>query len=444
MAVVKPFQGWRYNAEKVSSLSEVVVPPYDVITPKELKELKEKNPHNFSNVILADGENKHQKAAGLFEDWQKQEVFIQDQKPCLYFYKQTFRLNANERFCQPGLTDVPLEDSISRTGMFCRVGLEEYKDKIVLPHEKTFAGPKADRYQLMDAAQGNMEPVFLGYPSERFSGDEFSKVVLGSDPVSDYVDSYGVRQQLWAVNDPKVHKEVEAALEGNRFYILDGHHRYETALKYYKDHEKSDARLAHRYLLANICSLSQPGAVILPTHRVVRGLQTTELEKVSEALEGQFQFEKIEGVLALEKRFNEVPKKGVFGLAIEGMDTFYFGQPNDALASKYDGSLDLDVLHEEVLTKLNKLVGSSGGSGEEVLGGRMHDQSHGDLDVGYIKSLQAFENVMNQKEYQLGFIVRPNTMKDVMSIADGGKSMPHKSTFFFPKIPSGLVVNQFE
>ncbi|MDZ4678145.1 MAG: DUF1015 domain-containing protein [Oligoflexia bacterium] len=418
MAVVKPFQAWRYDTQKVGSLAKVVVPPYDVISPVELKNMKQMSSWNFSHVILAEGENKHQKASENVKQWMEQGALIQDQKPSLYFYKQEFKLDRYELFCQ----DIPpasmKNGTLSRTGIFCRVGLEDYENKVILPHEKTFAGPKADRYQLMESAQGNMEPVFLGYDSPRFSGDEFEKIVAGKEPLYSFTDNMGVEHKLWNITDVEIIKDVEKTLGNQKFYILDGHHRYETALKFFKDHQGE--KESQKYVLANICSFKQPGTVILPTHRLVKGLKNFSKDSFLSTFEQDFEITPVATLGDIETQLKLSPTTA-FGVMLSdgGYHLMRLKRTSDLLKS---GKLDLELLHENIL---------------ELMGSPKEE------DIAYVKSISEFEDRLKKSEFQVGFLVRPTTCDDVMAVAHKFGKMPHKSTFFYPKIPSGLIINKF-
>jgi uncharacterized protein (DUF1015 family) len=412
MAVVKAFKGFRYHLtsrEEKLELKDVVVPPYDVISPLELEILKSKSQYNFSNIILANPRDDYREARERLALWREKEILRPDAKPCLYFYKQVFSLGS----------------TFSRTGIFARIGLEDYSSKIILPHEQTFSHHKDDRYKLMEATGGNMEPVFLGYNSERFSGDEFEKIILSRKPEGHYTDDAGTEHFLWAIDDVLVHEEVEKVLRMQKFYILDGHHRYETALKYFKDHQNSDTKLSHRYLLANICSFKQPGMVILPTHRLLRGLKSDSLNRCLKNLENDFIYREVENVSDLEKDLSRnVSALPAFGLKRSDSIKYIFMQMKEDAFERYGKPLDLDVLHEKIIPML--------------------EFSKGKPDIDYVKNISEWEAKLLSKEYELGFLIRPTKAEEVMKVATEGKKMPHKSTFFYPKIPSGLVINLFD
>ncbi len=419
MALVKPFRGWRYNPAKISALEDVIVPPYDVISDQELIKLKHLSPYNFSKIILSDGSQKYDKAASLFKSWRNEKVFIQDPKPCLYFYEQTFKLDHYELFCQA----TGLSVNLKRTGIFATVGVEDYEKKIIFPHEHTFSGPKTDRYDLMDAVGGNSEPVFLGYDSPRFSGDEFNKIVANIKPECHYKDGAGVEHQLWAIDDISIHAEVESILMQKPFFILDGHHRYETALKYSKDKQ---SLASHEFLLAQICSFRQPGTVILPTHRLVRGMKNFNIAEIMDVWKDQFDWTWVESLSELEVLMKGSPN-ACFGVLASGSTRFGLLKLHSASTMK--DKLDLEVLHELALNELqNSII----------------DENPKGLEISYEKSVPVVQAQIRKDDYQLGFLIRPSTIKDVMSTAQSGRKMPHKSTFFFPKIPSGLIVHLFE
>jgi uncharacterized protein (DUF1015 family) len=407
MAVVKPFAGWHYNQEKFSELEKIIAPPYDVISEKELARMKAESKYNYTNIILPEGEDKHSRSAELFKLWQKEKILVKDSKPTLYFYRQTFSLTPLELFCQ-NVSD----ERISRVSLFCVVGLEEYSSRIILPHEKTFSGPKADRYKLMDTTQGNMEPVFLGYDSPRFAGDEFSKIILTLKPNFSYTDDANVLHEVWSITDSKVHLAVEKVLGPLKFYILDGHHRYETALKYYLEHQKSDAKAGHRYVLAAICSFRQPGAIILPTHRALRNGDAAKAKNL--LTERGWTWNHASTLSELEKNLKE-SKSTAFGIKLKDIKGYGFLKSPSPRTR-----LDLEVLHEDVLSFFAE-----------------------DPKLEYIKDISELESKVDEGLFIAGFLLKPSTTDEVMAVAEKNSVMPHKSTFFYPKIPSGLVINTF-
>lgn len=396
MATVKPFRGLHYNSKIISNLSEVVVPPYDVISPEELQKLKKSNPYNYTNIILEEGEDKYKKAAATLARFQSEKVLERDSKPAFYFYEQAFKLNKRELFCQnvaPGL--------LKRSTFFGVVDVQDYSDRVILPHEHTFSGPKADRYNLMDATQGHMEPIFLGYDSTKFSNSS----ELKGRQVFSYEDDAKVHHTLWAVDTPEQTSQVSKEFEKLKLYILDGHHRYETALKYYKDHGKPGSK----GVLAAICSLRQESTVILPTHRALKGISKDFMERKSSVLS----FQKVDSLENLEGQL-KASKKYAFGFWTSAGELFLAESIRDTTSKV----LDLDFLHEEVLDK--------------------------DSQIEYLKDIDLLMTEVKKKVFDLGILVRPCTVDQVMNVAENSGKMPHKSTFFFPKIPSGLLINLFD
>ncbi len=411
MAVVKPFKAWRYDRDKSPHLEDVIVPPYDVISEKERDALQKSNRHNFSKIILAQGENKHYSAALILNEWKNQEILIQDENPGFYFYRQEFRLGKFEMFCQK--IQAPPSGVMVRYGVFARVQVEDYKNNVIFPHEKTFAKHKADRYELMEASQGNMEPVFLGYDSPFLSGDDFEKMIRSGKLLYDYEDHYGVKHKLWYLSDEETCGKVSEHLKSEKLYILDGHHRYETALKFYQDHPSEETK----YVLADVCAFKQPGMVILPTHRLVSGIKDFSPENVIAKLAEDFNFAEVKDLSALEARL-KASTHVAFGMTFSVNEKMYFVELKSA-----QKVLDLDFLHGTLFTP-------------SVLGE--------ELQINYVKNIPEFLDNMKSGKHQIGFLVRPNTYEDIVEKAAQHQVMPHKSTFFYPKIPSGLVINKFD
>lgn len=406
MAVVKPFKAWRYNLDLNLDLSKVVVPPYDVITPDELSEMQKLDAHNFSQVILAEGEQKHKKAAQLFEKWQKEKTLIRDGEPCFYFYKQKFELSDYELFCQD------TAKKLERYGFFAVVQVEDYSNNVILPHEKTFAKYKQDRYELMTEAQGNMEPVFLGYDSAAFTDGEFEQIVKSGEEIYNYTDRYSVHHQLWKVSKSDITGQIESKLKNEKLYILDGHHRYETALKFYQDHKAENTK----YVLANVCAFKQKGTIILPTHRLLKFDSQFSENDFNALCNKFFHLQNVANLKLLEEKLKN-EKAIAFGIKHSGAPGYVFAKIKEEFLNENTGKLDLDFLHESFLTEK--------------------------LKPYYVRSIPEFDKLLNTKQFDVGFLVRPNTYDDVVGKASQKQVMPHKSTFFFPKIPSGLVVHSF-
>ncbi|MCC6278263.1 MAG: DUF1015 domain-containing protein [Oligoflexia bacterium] len=406
MTEIRAFKGWRYSQAKASDYSKLIVPPYDVISDQELSEMKKLDSHNFSHVILAEGENKHQKASRLLESMKKEDLVVQESRPCFYLYRQTFKLNRWEKFCQ----DPTLPDQLSRVGFFALVKLHDYSDKVILPHEKTFAGPKADRYDLMTMARGQMEPVFLGYDSDFLGSPSEFKALFSQKPDVGFKDQFGVTHEMWACSDEEFAQRAKSEIKNLPLFILDGHHRYETALKYSKDHPEGTAR----YVLAQLIPFQQQGTVILPTHRVLKW--PAPPEKITDFLYKHMSFELVDNLEQLETRMRSGARASFGAILPQGI---YY-----SCVKRSTENLDLDNLHKLIIPALT--------------------EKFGEPRITYVKSIEECVDSVKKGAADLAFLVRPSTHKEVMSTANQGLVMPHKSTFFFPKVPSGLVIHCFE
>lgn len=417
MAVVKPFKAWRYGSPQSSRLQDFVVPPYDVITAPEREALQNSNKYNYSHIILSQGENKHKRAAEKLRDWKDNHILIQDNAPQFYLYKQEFKLSPTECFGQPQA--IKNTETFKRYGFFGLVQVEPYENKIILPHEKTFSKYKQDRYELMHNCQGQVEPVFLGYDSQFLSGNDFENIVKFSPTTYDYKDAHGVHHTLWALQDSSLHENIMGQLQSQKLYILDGHHRYETALKYHQDHPTEN----NKYVLAQVCAFKQPGMIILPTHRLVSGVKNFDFQFLTRVLMKDFIFEKAADLIALEEKLSNT-KEIAFGVAIQ--KEIYLATLNKqtgASVVKSPQELDLDFLHSKILCAEN--VGPNS-------------------EIHYVRSSGEFFDELKLGRHQFGILVRPNTYADVVFKSNNSEVMPHKSTFFFPKVPSGLVINSFD
>ncbi|MFN3476904.1 MAG: DUF1015 family protein, partial [Candidatus Methylomirabilales bacterium] len=267
MASIAPFRGIRYNPEKIGDLSLVVAPPYDVITPSAQDQYYAKHPWNVIRLILGkellgddDQKNRYTRACEFFHRWLNEGVLVQDPTPSLYLYEQ--------RFLHPRTGE-----SLRRLGFLALVRLEPWNARVVFPHERTLEKPKRDRLALIRACSANFEPVFAFYPDPLETVQALLEEEAEKGPALDFLDE-GIEHRLWLLQDEGRIREIVEAFQGERLFIADGHHRYETALAFRDELEKADpappevkAKRPYQYVMMLLVSAHDPGLVILPTHR---------------------------------------------------------------------------------------------------------------------------------------------------------------------------------
>jgi len=444
MKVIKPFRGIRYNLEKAGDLAELIAPPYDVISPALQEKLHHRSPYNIIRLTLGEDHqgddedhNKYTRAAELWRDWQKQQILARDGSPMIYRYMMTFSSKTPD-----GIV------TYERPGFMALLRLFEYSEGKVLPHERTLAGPKEDRFQLMLHTRAQFSPVFLIYPDEK--GDIDS--ALGENPSTDDAfaceDDAGVSHTLWPVSDPDAIKAVEDHLADQPMYIADGHHRYETALTMRKYLLEQNPLFAEGldYVLAYFTPRENPGLTIFPYHRIIHNLPRKRLSGLFKKLGEYFH---VDRTLISPLQQGEPRREFMKGLRERGKNSTVFGMVDQTGQGCYltlkadistfedlkseveivEASLDVSVLERLVL--------------KEALGIRDKDLTN-EKHISYATD---FDNVLNEVQTppnQLAFLLNPTPVEAVIKISDLGGVMPEKSTYFFPKTATGLVMHSME
>lgn len=436
---IAPFAGLRYNAQIVSDLSTVMTPPYDVISDAERSLYMTRNPYNMIHLILgaeyeADTaeDNRFTRAQALLKQWRDGAVLQQETRPALYLYEQTFELDGA---------------AMTRTGFIGRVRLADYQDGVIFPHEQTLAGPKADLLRLWQACQANLSLIFGVYQDTAQTLEAVFAPIQSQTPQV-RVPHWGEGQhRLWIITDPGVIAQVQRAMHGKPMVIADGHHRYETALALRdamrRHHAASDPAAPYEYVLMYCVNIDNPGVVALPTHRLVHHMPVSRLEQVLRGLpwirletdrrlpdgEGLRQWQhRLE--LALRQRQGE---DNAFAFYAGGDFCYIVTVPAAAAvqqvqvkgASDAWKRLDVSVLHHALLPALQAALSVQE---PHVTYARGHDEALGAVAEGHS---------------DLAVLMSPTPLETMAAIATGGERMPPKSTYFYPKLPTGLVINSF-
>ena len=423
MAKVTPFRGWRYNRTLVDDMADVLCPPYDLITPQIQQALMDRHPLNVIHLEAGEGLDWSQDPAGryaetseLFDQWLRDGVLQQDDEPSFYLQRHGFVLGGRER---------------SRLGLIASVGIEEYETGQVLPHEFTEAPAIRDRIKLMESVAANISPIMSLY---RDSGNELQPVfdrVMAAPPEVDARDEYGSHTTLWRVNSSEDIAAISQFFAGRPVFLADGHHRYEASRQYRlsRDGEGAPAAaLAHNYVMMTLIAFDDPGLVVLPYHRNLSGLTDEQLQRVTTRLYEVFDPEHAGGLSAGEL-VEMVEERGrsarVMG-ALTSQGPQVLALRESAIGDDW-GSLAVSeawVLEEKVL-------GPELGDATLRHLGFLHDHE------------EAAEGVANGT-LQMAFIMKPFPMDAFQEIVGQGQRLPRKSTFFYPKLPTGLVINRID
>lgn len=422
MADIRGFRGFRFDLGRVGALSDVVCPPYDVIDPPLQAALAAK-PYNAVRVELTPdvpGEDKYAAASATLKDWLAADALRQDSARSLYVYEQEFTTEVG---------------TFTRRGFMARVRLEPFGTGKVYPHEQTLSGPKADRLRLYQATGFNLSPVFGLYPDE--AGEVFAKLepLIRKQPPLTATDHLGVVNRLWVVTDTAAISQVIGLMGPRPVFIADGHHRYETGLKYKDEVNPTDPEHPANFCLMMLVGMSDPGLVILPTHRLVSGLSAITRDQLEAALGPTFRVAgRFDDATACWEHVQLEDSQRVLGfgtvadgkwLAVQLVDESAMSAVAADKSSEWQG-LAVSLLHRLVLEKL--LPAAVGGA----------------ATCTYVHRLDEVTTAVEAKQCQLACLVPPVEMGHVTAVAGNRETMPPKSTYFYPKLLTGLVFHSLK
>ena len=430
MADVRPFRALRYNPDIVGDLSRIVCPPFDTISPELQSSLYQRSPHNV--VRLERGErlptdtgedNEYGRAANLLAEWIHKRVLVREEMPAFYLVRHTFDFRGRSR---------------SRLELMVCVGLEDYEKRVVLPHEYTRDADKRDRLSLMKACHANFSPIMCLYRDEDRRLSHVIEEVMAGPPMMEFSDAADQGYEVRRIQDATQIGEIRRVLSPRSLYIADGHHRYETALAY-RDHVASSHDLASAgdetpgFVMLGLIGFNDPGLMVLPYHRVVSGLSEAQLQRVRGGLGEYFQSVPFSpaGNGGLADLLKAVELRGKERLAMGLLDR-KSGAPQILTAKP---GLDLE--------RLGPIAGSEAWILEEQVLKPVLGDSVGQC-VGYIHDGEEVEVGISNGECQLGFLLKPFPLDLFETIMDLGQRLPPKSTFFYPKLATGLVMNLLE
>jgi len=418
VSIVRPFAGVRYNLEEVL-LKSVVAPPYDVISPEMKQELKDKSPYNVVTLDLPDGaDDKYANAAALYKEYLDNKILVKDQKPGFYVYEQVYTYGGKEYV---------------RTGFVGLLKIEELGKGSVYPHEKTLSGPKKDRFELMKACKTNFSQIFGLYMDKDNRMNLVFNEAKKNMPTASAMDDDGVKNTIWSVQNENTVRMIEEFMKDKAIYIADGHHRYETALNYrdYAREQNADMEKEEKpydYVMMMFVNFYDEGLKIFPTHRVLEVDSSFSFEAFKEKLRFDFTIEKLADAAAADAYVNDA--SGERTMAIYYDNTYYGIKANDEvienLAQVYR-KVDTYLLQEGIMKKFLNV------SDERLL------KKEG---VYFVQTLEQIEKLAADKK-AVGFILKGVDIEIVREISESGMVMPQKSTYFYPKLQTGLVIYQF-
>ena len=415
MADIQPLRALHYEQSLVGPLSDVTSPPYDVIDAEQREQLLQRSPFNVVAVDLPKGEPDQYAAAGeLWEAWQLQGAIVRDPEPALWAHTQAYT--------------GPDGQTRTRRGFFCRVRIEGYGPGRVRPHERTHPGPKEDRLRLMRTTRTNLSPIFSLFSDPTNATWKALESATELAPWGEVTDAERTVHKLWRVTDPQAIATVQRATSEAELLIADGHHRYETADTYA---DELGGEGEHRYMLMCLVALEDPGLTVFPTHRLVRGLDRARQERLRETLRRDFEITEVPleqlapqpGTGPLELGYIDAHHQQPYRLKLKDQTIADAALPDFSEAYR---SLDTGVF-EALLLK-------------QTLGLSDDDISHFN-GLFYARSTEEAVAMVRSGEYDAAFLMRPTRVEQVRKIAASGENMPPKSTFFYPKLLTGLLFN---
>ena len=420
MPAIKPFKAVYYNPQKVANLSDAVCPPYDVISREQQEDFYKQSPFNFIRLELTkeapkDEENaKYGRAKKTYDEWLRKGILIEDDKPAVYFYKQDYKYQG--RKC-------------TRTGFIALMRIAEDSGTKILPHENTHAAAKADRFLLWSALKSNLSSIFVCFADQTNKVDKiFIKDVAPNKPLMEAVDADKVKHTLWRLDDPDKINQIMNVLEGQNLFIADGHHRFEVAnqirCEALKTKTRPAAREPYNYVMTYFTNLDSKDLQIFPIHRIVRKFPANQ-----ELLEQYFRIDRIKTKSDLSVLLGRAGQnEHAFGLIDKG------GMRLSRLKNKTlidtmvtEGSSDYRNLDSAILKAL--ILDPAGVAGEDII---------------YSKDPDEVVAAVNNGEAEAGFILNAVPIKQLKAVALNGEKMPPKTTYFYPKVLSGLTVYKME
>jgi uncharacterized protein (DUF1015 family) len=423
MAEIQPFRGVLYNTQRVKA-DDVLTQPYDKITLEMRERYLKLSPHNLVRIELgkeeagdSESNNKYTRARDLYQAWLRDGILRRAAKPSLYYLEQTFAAPDGS-------------GARTRKAMIARVRLHRWDEGVILPHEHTLSKPKADRLSLLRACGAQQGQIFMLYPRPQRS----PLPAPSGKPTLTTTDDYGVVNKLWEIADTAAIKAAQESLRDLKFYIADGHHRYETALAFRDEcragAEKPDPSAPYQFVMATLVDMSDPGLVVLPTHRTVADLASFDRLRFRKQLDKTFV---VEPQPSLEKLLAAM-KAGDHFMGMQDSDGFALLKPKslDALRPLFASkpplwhTLDVAILHVGILEAMFGI--------DEV---RLREEAN----VTYWREPEKAAGLVQAGKAQLAFFLNPTHVEDVKAIADARSRMPQKSTDFYPKFLSGIVIN---
>lgn len=443
MAVVKPFKGLLYNKKVIDNIENVVAPPYDVISDKEQGALYRKHKYNIIRLILGkeyasdtDKRNRYTRTGKLFADMQREKILLRDKKPSFYYYTQNYALLGGVK--------------LKRKGILALLKMTEFDENVVLRHESILAKPFEDRVNLIKECRAHFSPIFMVYSDKKGVVNSLFEPLVKKASYFNYTDNGGVRHSLQKISNNRLALEVGKVFRRKQLIIADGHHRYSASLAYRNYMRKMQkSRLSdapYDYTMVYLTSMEDEGLSVLPIHRMVHSLESYDKGAVLKKISLYFKIEMVpfnrddgaEQFGRIKEDMVHIKKGTVFVLYFRSDDRLYLlhglkDKIADTLArlrvSSALAGLDVVVLHKIIFEKILSISKTA------------QDKQK---NIHYIKGNADFVNELSRDNYQMTFFMNPLSAVDIYNVVKKAEILPQKSTFFYPKLTSGFVINKID
>jgi len=438
MADIIPFKGIRYNKEKIKDPNLVMTPPYDIISPVQQEMYYNSDEYNMIKLDLVkefptdtEQDNRYTRASDTFAQWLSNRVLVGEERPSIYFYEVSYTKYGPEK---------------KMKGFIALCRLEEFGKGKVVPHEYTLSKPKSDRLNLLRSCQANFSLIFSLYSSV---DGKINKTIEGnlknSAPDTDVVDDNGDRHRLWVVSDPAIIEAVQKEMQEKTVYIADGHHRYEASLNYRNEARQKSGEGPYDYIMMFFANMDEPGLTVLPTHRLISGVSEDKINSLYDSLVKYFRIkdfdftngnESVARRQLLDAMKKAGPQDHFLGMYIKGENKYSLLElkGEDVLLEIQSGKplswrrLDVSILQSLIL--------------QDILG-FSEDSISRQENLCYVKDVDDSIRKVRDEEYQAAFLLNATKIEEIRDVTETGERMPQKSTYFYPKCLTGLVINKF-
>ncbi len=417
MAQIKPFKGLIYNPKL--PIEKLVAPPYDVISESERDELYELYPYNVIRLILNRDEDRYKSAKYHFDEWLENRILVEKEKEGVYVYEQDFEIDGNK---------------YNRIGIICLMKLEEFGKGKIFPHEKTFPKPKEDRFNLLKETNAQFDHIFGIYPDPEFKIENLTFDLKLEKPLFNFEFPSGsnIWHRLYEITDEDLINKIISIFSNFPVFIADGHHRYEVGLMF-RDYIMSLSKMKdeHNYILTYLTNMESPGLVILPTHRVLLEIEKDDLRKKlsGESFENYFESHAVNSIEELKNLLKRTGK-GCFGIYFGHSESLFLKIKEQRLIDLHlpadmpepVKNLDVTILHEFIF--------------------KMLEIDANKIKIAYTHELKKAIELAEEKD-KVAFLLNPPLVSDIKNVSLSGATMPQKSTYFYPKVLSGIVMRKF-